>query len=503
MDRFLEIDEDIGRIFICSRRPPGRRELECVRVFDCADLEATGSSMSIVVVNTVGLTSRQLRHVPRLANLAAAQWSRPLGEVTPAVTCSAQASMLTGKLPQEHGVVGNGWLFRDTREVRFWQQSNALIQAEPLYVTARKRAAERGRPFRCAKLFWWFNQGAAVDISVTPKPHYGADGNKAFDILAYPDGLGESLIAKLGSFPFQTFWGPMAGLPCSRWIGQCAAEVLRHPSGPPDLTLVYVPHFDYETQRLGPSRCDWAKLGYELDTACGPILDAANGVGAQLWIVNECGHVDVSRPVLINRVLTEAGFLSARRGPFGRQLDTFASRAFAVCDHQLAHIYVRDASDRPRVREIVARLDGVASVFEAAERGAIGLDHKRSGDLVLLAKPDTWFAYPFWLDDREAPDYARTVDIHRKPGYDPCELFFDPRLAFPKLRAMRRLLQKKLGLRTLFDVVPLDASLVKGSHGLPAAAPEDKPVLIGAGSAPAAEIVSQTAVRDLLLAAVS
>lgn len=455
-------------------------------------------SSPIVVLNTVGLTARHLASVPRLADLAKTHWSRPLAEITPAVTCSAQATLLTGQLPEKHGIVGNGWLFRDTMEVRFWQQSNALIQTEPLYATARKRAS---KPFTCAKLFWWFNQGADVDLSVTPKPHYGANGNKAFDILAYPEGLGESLIAKLGPFPFPTFWGPMVGLPCSTWIGRCAAEILRQPAGPPDLTLVYLPHLDYETQRLGPSKCDWTKLGAELDSAIAPVLDAAKAVGAQIWVVNECGHIDVSQPILINRALAQHKLLTARRGPFGRQLDTFESRAFAVCDHQLAHVYVRQPNDRPRVRSIIESLDGVASVHEAQQRSEIGLDHPRSGDLVVLAKPNAWFAYPFWIDDREAPDYARTVDIHRKPGYDPCELFFDPQLTFPKLRAMRRLLQKKLGFRTLFDLIPLDASLVKGSHGLPAIDSIDKPLLIGAGPAPAATIIPQTAVRDLLLEA--
>lgn len=446
----------------------------------------------VVVINTVGLTGRRLANVPRLAELAAKNWSRPLGEVTPAVTCTAQATLLTGTLPQEHGVVGNGWLYRDTREVRFWQQSNALIQREPLYVTAKKR----NPAFRCAKLFWWFNQGAAVDISVTPKPHYGADGNKAFDILASPDGLGESLVEKLGPFPFPTFWGPMAGLPCSEWIGRCAAEVLKTP---PDLTLVYLPHLDYDTQRLGPSQCDWAKLGRELDSACAPVLDAAKAAAAKVWVVNECQHVDVSRPVYVNRALAKAGFLVARKGPFGRQLDTFASRAFAVCDHQLAHVIVRDAADIPAVRAILEQQEGVASVLAGEERAKIGLDHPRAGELVALSKPDAWFAYPFWLDDREAPDYARTVDIHRKPGYDPCELFFDPALALPKMRAMRKLLLKKLGMRTLFDVISLDASIVKGSHGLVAATDEDRPVVIGTGPAPG-DVVASTAVRDLILA---
>jgi predicted AlkP superfamily pyrophosphatase or phosphodiesterase len=454
----------------------------------------------LVLLNTVGLTSRHLPLAPRLNALAQAGWTRPLRETLPAVTCTAQATMLTGALPQAHGVVGNGWLYRDTMEVRFWQQSNRLMQAEPVYVTARRRAAERGQAFSCAKLFWWFNQGAAVDISVTPKPHYGADGNKAFDILSSPADWSTRLTTKLGPFPFPSFWGPMAGLPCSEWIGRCAAEVLEAPAGPPTLTLVYLPHLDYDTQRLGPDNCDWAKLGGELDRACEPLLDAARRVGAQVWVVNECAHVPVSRPVYLNRALREAGFLRARPGPFGEQLDTFGSDAFAVCDHQLAHLYVTNTAI-PKVRELVSKLPGVSRILGGEQRAEIGLDHPRSGELVVLAQPDSWFAYPFWLDDAQAPDYARTVDIHRKPGYDPCELFLDPALPFPKGRVLRRLCAKKLGFRTLFDVIPLDARLVKGSHGLPATDPLDAPILIGAGPTPPEGPVLQTAVRDLLLQA--
>src|SRR5262245_30393113 len=186
--------------------------------------------------------------------------------------------MLTGQPAAGHGIVGNGWLYRDTGEVRFWQQSNRLLEAEPVYATARRRAAARRRPFHSAKLFWWFNQGAAVDISVTPKPHYGADGNKAFDILGSPPQLTEQLKRTLGNFPFQTFWGPKAGAGCSQWIGRCAAEIIRGrgtpDSRPPDLTLVYLPHLDYDTQRLGPEKCDWPRLAGELDAACAPLLDA-------------------------------------------------------------------------------------------------------------------------------------------------------------------------------------------------------------------------------------
>ncbi len=449
-------------------------------------------SAPLVLINAVGLTPRLLPLAPRLSALAAGGWTRQLREAVPAVTCTAQASMLTGMPPSGHGVVGNGWLFRDTMEVRFWQQSNGLLQAEPLYVTAKKR-----RPgFRCAKLFWWFNQGADVDISVTPKPYYGADGNKAFGISGTPEGLTARLEKDLGPFPFPSFWGPMAGPACTRWIARCAADVLR--SERPDLSLVYLPHLDYDPQRFGPAGCDMGRLVRELDEACVPLLDAAKAAGARVWVVSEYGHLQVGKAEYPNRALRKAGLLSVRRGPFGEILETFTSRAFAVCDHQLAHVYVKDASDIPRVRDALA---GMGRALVGAERAEFGLDHPRSGEIVLLSRPDEWYAYPFWLEDRHAPDYARTVDIHRKPGYDPCELFFDPKLWWPMGRAMWKLLLKKLGMRVLMDVIPLDASLVRGSHGVPAPDPLDRPLLVGDGPAPAEGVLPTEGVRDLVLAA--
>jgi hypothetical protein len=473
--------------------------------FDKQPLRGKESMQPLVLLNTVGLTTRHLPHAPRLNALAETGWRRTLLEVIPAVTCTAQASMLTGKLPQEHGIVGNGWLYRDTMEVRFWQQSNRLLQAEPLYVTARRRAQQRGERFRCAKLFWWFNQGAAVDISVTPKPYYGADGNKAFDILSEPEEWTGRLKRALGDFPFHTFWGPMAGLPSTQWIARAAAEVLRASEGPPELTLVYLPHLDYDTQRLGPEGCDWPNLLSDLDTACAPVLDAARQVGARVWVVNEYAHVQVKQPLFLNVALRKAGLLEVRDGPFGEQLDTFASKAFAVCDHQVAHVYVQDSADIEAASRACGDAKGVRSLqfslVGTDGRRRMGLDHPRAGEIVVTPDPETWFAYPFWLDDRRAPDYARTVDIHRKPGYDPCELFFDPALRAPKLHAMRRLLAKKLGFRMLMDVVPLDPSLVRGSHGLPAERPHDRPVMIGDGPAPGEMAISQCAVRDLVLEA--
>jgi len=455
-------------------------------------------SAPLVLINAVGLTGKLLAMAPRLQALATQGWQRSIGEVIPAVTCTAQASILTGLPPDEHGVVGNGWFFRDTGEVRFWQQSNALIQAEPLYVTARRQLAERGQSFKVAKLFWWFNQGAAVDLSVTPKPYYASDGNKAFGIAGTPDGLTTRLEAELGMFPFHTFWGPRAGLACTPWIARCAASVLRDER--PNLTLVYLPHLDYDPQRFGPSGSDLPRLVQELDDACAPLLDQARASGARVWVVSEYGHCDVTRAVEPNRILRKAGLLGVRPGPFGEIFDPFTSRAFAVCDHQVAHIYIKDPQDIPRVHDLLAGEPGVARLFSGHGRHEVGLDHPRSGEIVALSEPDAWFAYPFWLDDRLAPDYARTVDIHRKPGYDPCELFLDPAIKIPQIRLARRLLAKKLGFRTLFDLIPLDPSLVKGSHGLRAAQSEDRPILIGDGLDPASSLET-TDVHRLLLEA--
>ena len=457
------------------------------------------SMLPIILLNCVGLTPRLLAQAPRLAQLAAQGWSLPMREVTPAVTCSAQATILTGEPVNIHGVVANGWLFRDTNEVRFWQQSNRLIQAEPLYLTAKKRAIERGIPFTSAKLFWWFNQGDAVDYSITPKPWYGIDGDKIFGIAGTPKRLAESLEADLGPFPFPSFWGPMAGLPCTQWIARAAARLIQDQQ--PTLSLVYLPHLDYDPQRFGPSGTDMAKCVKELDDAVAPILDTAKHIGAQVWVLSEYGHCDVTRPIFPNRLLRTAGLLEVRTGPLGEQLDLYGSRAFAVVDHQLAHIYVRDAEDIPRVCDLLAPLPGVRRVLVGQERAELQLDHPRSGEIVLLAEPDAWFAYPFWLNDDVAPDYARCVAIHHKPGYDPCELFFDPRYRFPKLHAARRLIQKKLGFRTKFDVVPLEASLVRGSHGLPAGDPQDGAILIGQGPKPSEKTVPMTAVKSLILAA--
>jgi len=455
----------------------------------------------VLLLDVVGLTPGMLgARTPNLSALGKRGVSAPMSTVLPAVTCSAQATMLTGRMPAQHGAVGNGWFAREYAEVALWRQSNDLVEGEKLYESARERWSE----FRCAKIFWWWNLGAAVDWSITPRPFYPADGRKIPAVYAAPAEYGAGLERALGPFPFFDFWGPRSGLPSSRWIADAAIRTLREQK--PALTLAYLPHLDYDLQRFGTRDERAQRAVGEVDGLVGDLVHAADEAGAAVVVVSEYGLVDVSRPVHINRALREAGLLAARPTPAGEVLDVFASRAFAVADHQVAHVYVRDGTALPAARRLLAKLPGVARVLDREGQREFGLDHARAGDLVALSERDAWFTYYYWTDPAAEPDFARTVDIHRKPGYDPCELFLDPKIALPRLHVARRLAQKKLGLRYLMDVIPLDALLVRGSHGLLPATPEEGPVFLSSeawstcGGKPEGGIVAMTSIQRRVLA---
>ncbi|MEU1233199.1 nucleotide pyrophosphatase/phosphodiesterase family protein [Micromonospora aurantiaca] len=453
-------------------------------------------SRRLVVLDVVGLTPRLLAHMPRLRAVADAGFAAELGTVLPAVTCSAQSTFLTGELPAGHGVVGNGWYFRDLGEVLLWRQHNGLVGGEKVWQAARR--VEPG--YRVANVCWWYAMGADVDWTVTPRPVYHADGRKEPDCWTDPPELRDTLTDALGTFPLFSYWGPGAGLPSSAWISRAAQRILADHA--PDLTLVYLPHLDYDLQRFGPSSPQAAAAAAELDTVLGPLLDAARERDATVVALSEYGITDVSRPVDVNRMLRAEGLLRVYTQAGMEYLDPWTSRAFAVADHQVAHVYVEDPADVPAVAKLCASLPGVAEVLDAAGQAGYGLDHPRSGELVLVAEPDAWFTYYYWLDDARAPDFARLVEIHRKPGYDPAELFFDP--AAPgaaKRRAAVALARKKLGLRYLMSVVGLDAGAraVRGSHGRLPADPADGPVLLCSDRAAIRPRVEATDVKALLL----
>ncbi|GAA2453898.1 alkaline phosphatase family protein [Actinomadura vinacea] len=447
----------------------------------------------LVVLDVVGLTPRLLPHMPNLSKLAADGFQAELGTVLPAVTCSVQSTLLTGELPSGHGVVGNGWYFRDLGEVLLWRQHNALVGGEKVW-----QALKREHPgYTVANVCWWYAMGADVDWTVTPRPIYYADGRKEPDCYAWPPPLHDRLTARLGDFPLFTYWGPRAGLESSRWI--CRAARLLLAEERPDLTLVYLPHLDYDLQRYGPDDPRAGQAAAALDELLGPLLAAARERGATTVALSEYGITRASRPVEINRALRRAGLLHVHTQDGMEYLDPWTSRAFAVADHQIAHVYVRDPADLGRVRSLLAELDGVDRILDADGKAEAGLDHERSGDLVAVAASNAWFAYYYWLDDSRAPDFARLVEIHRKPGYDPAELFMDPADRAVKLRAAMALARKKAGLRYMMNVVPLNGRMVRGTHGRLPADPADGPVLICSDPSVARDRYHATEVKDLLL----
>jgi len=452
----------------------------------------------LVVINVVGLTHEMLgERTPHLMRLANDGFSRPMGTILPAVTCSAQSTLLTGLMPREHGVVANGWYFRELSEVMFWKQSNKLVQGEKVYEAAKLRDPA----YTTAKLFWWYNMYAPVDWSVTPRPSYPADGRKVFDSYSQPESLKDELQSELGVFPLLRFWGPGADISSSRWIVDASIKVFREKK--PNLTLVYLPHLDYNLQRLGVSDPAIDQDIRDIDREAGRLIEVAQTAGADVVVLSEYAITDVSKPVHLNRILRERGWLRVRKEALGWEtLDCGASSAFAVADHQIAHVYVQNPAQITAVKSALEVEDGIEMVLDRRQQAEFGIDHERSGELVVVAAPGAWFTYYFWLDDRVAPDYARTVDIHRKPGYDPVELFVDPKIRFPKLRIAHRLAQKKLGFRYYMDLTSLDARLVKGSHGrLPTPGKEESesPVFISSSRSIERDQIPMTAVKDLLL----
>jgi predicted AlkP superfamily pyrophosphatase or phosphodiesterase len=432
---------------------------------------------------------------PNIAKLAEAGTVRPIHAPIPAVTCSVQATYLTGNLPSGHGIVANGWYHRDLAEIMFWRQSNALVKGPKIWDVGR--AANPA--FTTANMFWWFNMYSGAEIGVTPRPIYCADGRKLPDCYSAPAALRDELTNRLGPFPLFSFWGPAASIKSSAWIAHASIHVRK--SRRPTLTLIYLPHLDYVLQREGPADAAVARSLREIDNVCGEIILDARRDGARIIVLSEYGITPVNRPVFINRALREAGLLAVRNEAGRETLDAGASSAFAVADHQIAHVYVREPGGIPEVKALIGALPGVERVLDAEGKAASGLDHPRSGELVATARADSWFAYYYWLRDECAPDFARTVEIHRKPGYDPVELFLDPAIRFPKLAVGWRVAKRKTGLRTIMDVIPLDASLVKGSHGRPTDDPAEGPLFIS--SDPPTELpdqIASTEVRDLILA---
>jgi predicted AlkP superfamily pyrophosphatase or phosphodiesterase len=446
------------------------------------------------VLNVVGLSSSLIGPgCPNIQELSGQGGFSRLEPTLPAVTTSVQSSMLTGLTPAEHGIVGNGWYHRDLSEVRFWHRSNRLVDGEKVWETAKRHDSR----VTCANLFWWYNTYSSSDYMVQVRPIYKANGRKIPDCYATPEHLRHDLQRRHGQFPLFKFWGPMADAGSTQWIVDATRDVYEQYQ--PTLTLVYLPHLDYSLQKYGPGSDEVGDAVAELDQMVGRLMDYFRDRGVRPILVSEYGIEPVQQAVFVNRHLREAGGLRVREEDGLEMLDPGGSEAFAVADHQVAHVYVQGKGDIERYAALCRQMPGVAEVLDREAQQHVGLGHTRSGDLVLVAEGGWWFTYDFWLDEAKAPDFARTVDINRKPGYDPRELFIDPRLRLPKAQLSWRLLKKKLGQASLMDVIALDTSLVKGSHGRVDQSADYQPVLIVPEQIEGPAELPCQAVRDVIL----
>ena len=450
--------------------------------------------MRRAVLNVVGLSARDIESglMPRLAaRVRRGAWTK-VKPAFPAVTCTAQSDYLTGVRPSQHGIVANGWYDRALSEVHFWKQSNRLVQAPKVWEVIRKQ-----RPsFKTANCFWWYNMGTSADLSVTPRPIYQADGGKIFDIASFPSKLRPALKEALGEFPFHTFWGPRAGIEATQWIAHAACWIEEKEK--PDLNLVYLPYLDYDLQRSGPKDERSLQARRRMDDLVCDCAERLESQGVEVMILSEYGITEVHRAVPLNRYLRQQGWVEIKEECGRETLDVMNSQAFAVVDHQVAHIVVQNKTILPAVKSFLATIPGVEQVLDQAEQAKYGLQHERSGDLVVVADRESWFSYYWWENDHQAPDFARTVDIHRKPGYDPAELFVDPALFSPSLKTGWFLLKKKLRMRALLELTPLNPSAVRGSHGR---IPEDSldwPVCITQAKTTLPPEISSTQVFDLI-----
>lgn len=394
------------------------------------------SAKRLLIVEVAGLGWDQASRLsPGLSGLK----FQPAETVFPAVTCTVQASFRTAALPCSHGMVANGLFFRELRKALFWEQSAALVEGGRIWKSFREKGG------RVGMMFWQQSLGEEADLILSPAPIHKHGGGMIQDCYAQPRDLYERLVGAIGRpFRLEHYWGPLASRKSTDWIVAAIETVLQTADLAPDLLLGYLPHLDYDLQRHGP---DSPQAAVALDLMGGHLrrLQAqAAACGYDFLCFGDYAMESVSGAVVFpNRCLREAGLFLARSVKGRAYADLHGSAAFAMVDHQVAHIHTRDERALGRAREIFARAPGVGAMLDRAAQSAVGINHPRSGDLILIAEKGSWFAYPWWNERTEAPDYATHVDIHNKPGYDPCELFW----GWPPLS------------------VSLDPARIRGSHG--------------------------------------
>ncbi len=379
--------------------------------------DAPPSDNKWLIIQVAGLSHELATSHPAFAALGLT--FHPAESVFPAVTCTAQASFRTAAPPMKHGMVANGVFHDDLRKPLFWEQSSALVSGPRIW------EAYRASGRRVALLFWQQSLGESVDLLLSPAPIHKHGGGMVDAVYSKPHDLYDRLRARVGRpFRLHRYWGPLASPAASDWIADATVALLDSPDMAPDACFVYLPALDYDLQRFGPrdARCDAAVAAVVRELTA--LRDAARRHGYALLVFGDYAIGPANKAAFPNRALRDAGLLVTREVRGRLYPDINESAAFAVVDHEVASVHVRSAALCGATLRTLRATEGVAEVLDRKAQYAAGLRHARSGDFVIVALPGYWFAYPWWDKDKEAPDYAGHVDIHNKPGYDPCELFF-------------------------------------------------------------------------------
>ncbi|HMP89893.1 MAG TPA: alkaline phosphatase family protein [Kiritimatiellia bacterium] len=339
--------------------------------------------------------------------------------VFPAVTCTTQATMRTAAPPSMHGMIANGLFFRDLKKVMFWEQAASLVEGPRIWENIRKREHAR-----VGMMFWQQSLGEQLDLVLSPRPIHKHGGGMIQDCHSIPESLYAEISATVRkSFNLMHYWGPLASDKSSEWIMDSFDHVMTHET--PDLLFGYLPHLDYDLQRYGPESRHARSAASALAKMLRRFLQSCEKNNYDYVIFGDYEITPVRRgAVFPNRRLADAGLFRAREVKGMLYPDFFHYEAFAMVDHEIAHVYISDPAKIEFIRELFFGLPGVGEVWTREEAAALGLDHPNSGELILQAEPGAWFAYPWWVNSSEAPDYATHIDIHNKPGFDPCELFF-------------------------------------------------------------------------------
>jgi len=345
---------------------------------------------------------------------------KPVETVFPAVTCPVQASFRTAALPGSHGMVANGLFSREFMRPFFWEQSSSLVKGPRIWESFRAKGG------KVAMLFWQQSLGEDMDFLVSPAPIHKHHGGMIQSCYSKPVDLYEKLCRTVGSsFDLMHYWGPSASAKSSDWVASATAALMKDTAHSPDLCLAYLPALDYDLQRFGPDSLEATSALGKLQEELGLLLAVASECNYDVLVFGDyaLGAAD-NGAIFPNRVLKEAGLFLPRPVKGRLYTDLYESEAFAVVDHEVAHVYVKPGSWLDRTAEILGAMKGVARVLDRKGQEAAGVGNPNSGELVLVAAPGYWFAYPWWDGGKYAPDYAGHVDIHNKPGYDPCELFW-------------------------------------------------------------------------------